>query len=138
GYQIIFTPSHWRYIYGLLPINPSFNAAWLAALSVVFLGAPFPKKQAPLKWLLAVFLMAMVILGPSRQTILALAVGFGYWVIPQLNRKWLLGGLLGFLIAFSLVPTNLLSMRLRLNEGNYRSKIWTIALQAMEERPLTG
>jgi O-antigen ligase len=136
GLQILH--GQWRQAYGFLPINPSFNAIWMASLAVAFLGSPKSGIGRKVQWPLAVLLIAMVILGPSRQTVMALTVGLGYLLLPQINSRRIVGLVLAVILILCLVPNRILETRLRLNEGNYRSHFWGIALRALLEKPVTG
>src|SRR5258708_22151883 len=77
---------------GFLPINPTFNAAWMASLTVLFAIRAFGTRNfSSLEWKwdagLALGLGLLVIAGPSRSALVALAVGLLYRLFGLMSKK---------------------------------------------------
>ncbi len=132
----------WARTYGYLPVNPSFNAAFMSS-SALLLLFPTLKNNAP-RWLplatrgVGVLLVLFVMLGPSRSSLLAFAIGLLYFLWPAVTPKRLIIFLLGVVMVALVTPRQFLERRLRLFEEGYRSKIMMIAVKAMKDRPLSG
>jgi hypothetical protein len=142
---IQFSKGPWQYGYGLFPINPIFNAAWIgciAATLVAYLLHGASRDTSPLErrllWIAAgVYLVVCVVL-PARSSVLALAIALlytGYRHITVRRSMSVLGLLL--LIAI-IIPNRMIYKRLRLNEGNYRQSLWSVAWHAATDFPLVG
>ncbi len=129
----------WGHSYGFLPEHPGINATWMACLACVFFAWPHrSRREQVLKHLLGLILTVMVLIGPSRGSLLALGAGVLYILLPSLGARRVFYGVAICFILLSLIPPQLLFRRLRLDEGNYRLKIWGVACQAVTDRPFTG
>jgi O-antigen ligase len=133
--------------HGLLPINPNFNAAWMASLAVAFLAKILTTRNLSVRErrssiALVVVLSVAVLMGSSRSALLALIAGALYTVsIKSLRKTWLLGVTIGLLGVVLFSPQTLLDrFRLDLDQpiSSYRLQIWKVALQGALDRPLTG
>lgn len=131
----------WRYGYGYLPINVSLNAVWLTCLGVLFIGHSLTQKTNRLRFFLELGFGCLLVLTPfigsSRAAPVVGMGGLLYLFRPWIKLRHCLWAM--FLIALALLLfSSKLTSRLRINEGNYRSQIWKIALEAIQDRPILG
>jgi O-antigen ligase len=124
----------WGHSYGFFPLNPSINATWMASLGCFFLA----RRRSAWDLSLGILLAFMVIIGPSRGTCMALGAGLLYIFFPYISMRKAILGVALLALLFCLIPKEIIYRRLRLDEGNYRTKIWRIALAAASERPVVG
>jgi len=119
---------------GMLPINPNFNAAWMAALTVAWMAK---RNSTWSEKCLAVWLMTAVIFGSSRSALLGLSAGTLFCISHKYSRAhmWLVVGMFS-LVAF-FIPHPFLN-RLGVFENGARWRIWTLALKGLIDYPLTG
>jgi len=142
------TTGQWHLANGFLPINPTFNAVWMASAACALLGASIHSRSddkpgvilrlSHIDKVLIGGLIVLVAAGPSRITLLALAGGLLYVCRPWITLRRVAYGLILLLTTTIFIPDTVLQKRLRLNEGNYRQKIWAVAIQAVQMKPLTG
>jgi O-antigen ligase len=136
---IQFLAGDWRQAYGFFPINPTLNAAWMASLAVAFLAYSLPALQKRrLDLGIALGLFFFTVTGPSRIVLVALGFGAVYVFYPWFTARRVATALTLLTIGFLLVPKDLVYKRVRLNEGNYRRQIWTVAVKAANEKPFFG
>jgi len=133
--------------YGLLPINPNFNAAWMTAGAVFLTAKQIQVAHGNLlqrggEILLSLTLALLVVFGHSRSGLIALLIGFGYIAWYSLPRKWFLITTAGALGTLCLILNSWLLGRFGLLSAiglrADRLQFWAIALRAVACRPLTG
>jgi tetratricopeptide (TPR) repeat protein len=124
--------------FGFFPINPVFNATWLACVGVALLamvvcGQTFAGQRIQL----AVALGALGTLAflPNRSALIAVAPGLVYAIRPLLTRRRLFFGLLIVTLTFTLLPHGALG---RTTQKDPRLPIWSMSLRASLEHPLAG
>ncbi len=149
----------WAKVYGFLPINPVFNATWLASIGIALLSSSVNLRQKRLSdlstksffvrifsycqspfgtLLLGIAILAGAGLSPARSVAPALVLSLLYVLRPFMNARRIIFSLLALTIVLTIIPQQLVSRKLRLNEGNYRTQIWRIATSAISRHPITG
>jgi tetratricopeptide (TPR) repeat protein len=125
---------------GLLPINPNFNAVWMAALAVFLTGETLvPGRLRAIKLGIALTLVFLVLIGFSRSALLGLLAGFAWLVVPLMRTRMKIYALLAVAIAIVFfLPWSLRRFNVTLEAHIYRPEIWLSALKASFDRPLTG
>jgi len=121
--------------YGAFPLNPNFNAAWMAALACGFAAKT---KKTRFDVVLIVMLSVLVLLGLSRSGLIALIAGMSYVLSQRYTHRKIIAGLIIMTVALALIPHDWLVTRLRLIEEPGRLRIWWLALRAFWDYPLTG
>jgi O-antigen ligase len=155
-YQIIRGPNPATGVFevhGFLPVNPSFNAIWMASLSAAFIARVLTKGfqsradryERVIELALGVLLAVLVLANPARtrSAPLALGVALLYIFCTRYSfKRVLLGGLVAGGIAFAVLPIDFLEAHMRISgtyrEPNYRTRIWGIAIKSAGEHPWTG
>jgi O-antigen ligase len=154
--------THMRQPSAWLPINPNFNAAWMASLALMLTGAAFATgvRDRLSRWVflgIAGALAGFVCVGPlgsaSRSALVGLAAGAVFLARPYVTwrRMALVAGVLA--VALLALPRSVLLKRLSVapaversnikllsyqGGSDYRRNIWGISLKAMRDRPTTG
>jgi hypothetical protein len=136
-------------VIGWLPINPAFNAMWMASLSLALISRAMDTHPTRIeKWthlLTAAFLSICIVLSSSRMALLAWVVGaLALLLHPTIGsriRKRSLGlGILGLAI-FACYPEIFLG-RFQIVPGTpvqlHRAKIWRTGLLGMLDHPFGG
>ncbi len=147
GLQTIRQLIEGQVAYGWLPLNPNFNALWLAGLCIFFVAdcLRFQPTSTLVKYAepaTALFLGLVVLIGPSRGALVALVAGMVYLVAVERSRKCLaiLAGL-ALLAALGIIH-GWTTVRFKLTYGDPlradRLHIWWIALQAIGQHPFAG
>ena len=127
----------WNAINGLFPINPIFNATWMAGIATMAIAYGVAVKKSRV-WIVGVVLAVACIALPARSSVLALGIGILYALHRHLTLRriaWVLAGVTVLAVA---IPSRLISKRLRLNEGNYRTQLWAVAAKAAADHPWVG
>ena len=134
-----FARGPWRLVFGLFPVNPIFNAAWLAAIGAAgvaeLLAVSAHRKT---RWIVPCLILLVCLALPARSSLPALAAALCFASFPfwTFRRAAIFFGLIACIAV--LAPRGLLYKRLRLNEGNYRRQLWSAAVQGAMDRPLVG
>lgn len=122
---------------GWLPINPNFNAVWMASLSVVLLY-----RKDYLHKVLGGWLALLVLMGHSRSALLGWLLGMAYLSFKTMKRQHFIILVCSLIILVFAIPSSLLIARLRLPSvfplEIYRLAMWKTALKAIADYPLTG
>jgi len=122
--------------YGALPLNPNFNAVWMAAIAAALTART---RKTRMEVLLIVWLSAIVLFGHSRSGLLALMGGMSFSLAERYPVRRIAGVLALLLIAAMLIPHGwLLIHRLHVFENGGRLHLWQLACRAMADYPLTG
>jgi len=133
---------HWSSVYGLLPINPVFNAAWIACIATMLVARLFergrPISHSTMGWAAVFVFLGISLILPVRSSLLAFVVGLLYAGYRVLTFRRVTVALLAVAAILMIVPGRVIQNRLRLNEGNYRGKLWAVALRGISDHPLTG
>ncbi len=121
--------------YGMFPINPNFNAVWMAALA----GAWISKKDrtTPEK-VLAFWLIVLVLLGTSRSAVMALMAGILFAVSQKQSRSKEIAVIGLFTLLILWMSQSWTLTRMNFFENGARLRIWKLAFQGMTDYPLTG
>jgi O-antigen ligase len=132
---------------GLLPINPDFNAAWMASLAAAFTARLLQNKTLPFldrraSWIVVSLLSGLVIIGLPRSPLLGLIVGIGYaiWKTPRntLVFRIFMGLLFVTLLCFPETVFSRFRTSTDLLHADHRPEIWAVALKGAADRPWTG
>jgi len=138
GATVLITTYQWvraQPIYGMLPLNPDFNAVWMAALLAALMAKP---RTSPLEFLLILWLAVLISLGLSRSGLLALVAGSYYSACHRYPRKNILLSLGIVALICILIPQHWWVPRLNIAENGGRLRTWGIALRGLADYPLTG
>jgi O-antigen ligase len=136
----------WKDVHGFLPYNPIFNASLIGGAGTILVAFLVGDKSGRRKytrglWFTAGIMITGCLALPARSSCIALATGLMYALRKWLSLQRVLTGIVILLVtlgALLAVPGGILVKRLRVNDGNYRNKIWAVALQGALEHPWTG
>jgi hypothetical protein len=121
--------------YGTLPLNPNFNAVWMAALAAALTA----KQRA--SWrehLLLLWLCILIALGSSRSGLLALVAGMSVSFAHRYSKHKVFLGLAVLVLLAFFIPDQWFLNRLHFFENGARLKMSQLALVSMTDYPLTG
>ncbi len=121
--------------YGFLPLNPNFNAVWLACLSTGLLLRPQRSRH---ELFLAGWMSALVILGCSRSGLCALTIGALYFSHRRYAIWKVAAGFLAIAAFISMTFAPWIQEQIHSVQRDARLEIWTVAWKAFLERPWTG
>jgi len=135
-----------RISFGFLPVNPNFNAVWMAVLAVFLMARSRDERQTPKRrWIeiiLAGILSGLVICGHSRGALAAWTIGVCFLILHLFGWRMAIKVLSGIAVVALLLPGGRLWSRLHLSDVNglrgERIHFWKIAAQAIKDYPLTG
>ena len=86
---------------------------------------------------LGILFTLTVLAGPVRGAVVGMAIGLAYLLYQWVTPKRVIISLALLTAVAAVTPTNLVYRRLRLNEENYRFRIWKVAYKTILDHPIT-
>lgn len=128
--------------FGFLPVNPNFNATWIAILIMGLLGRLLFSRsfwERAIALILSLLLLGLLLVGSARGALVALIIAGLGLSSSYFHRKYV-GIIVLLLMGIALAFPQFWLTRFRVTNQlqDHRADIWAVAIKAVKDHPITG